>query len=91
MVGRDLPTVTAQIIMVLLVDLLIHQAQDTHHVSPYSCFQRSMHTGFVIDGMNALFRQVADGFPEWQLQISRTSLHNIESCHVNLSDTWFLE
>ena len=80
-VGGYLPAVTAEIVMVLLADLLLHQPQAAHNTTPDSGFHRGMDTGFIVDGDNALFRQIPGSFPDGRGVVLRTG-GNFRKCEI---------
>ena len=60
-VGRDFPAVASQIIMVLLGDLLLHQAQAAHDVPPDCRLQGGVDSALVVDCQHTLLGQVLAG------------------------------
>jgi len=63
-VSGYLPAVTAEIIVVLLTDLLLHQSQAAHNATPDSGFHGGMNAGFIVDCDNPLFCQIPGSLPD---------------------------
>ena len=63
-VSGYLPAVTAEIIVVLLTDLLLHQSQAAHNATPDSGFHGGMNAGFIVDCDNPIFCQIPGSLPD---------------------------
>lgn len=61
--------------MVVLADLLLHQAERTHDVPPYRRFQARRNAGFVVDEFHALGGEVSRCLPDGRIIIYRAAGH----------------
>ena len=81
-VGVDLPTVSAQVIVGPLGYLLLHQSKTAHDVAPDGGLQARMHAGFIINPADAPVRQVFGGLPDGGVVV-RCSSRNLHESEVH--------
>ena len=70
-VGGNLPAVTAEIVVVLPGNLLLHQPKAAHDIPPDGSLQRSVYSGIIIDRDDPLVRKVLCCLPDCGIVILR--------------------